>query len=70
LLIEIGQPGLLMIAAQMLMFVPSAPLAQNPLLYAAFDYMLFCFFQTFSQKTNSFMKSNKRIAFTAFFLFP
>ena len=28
---EIGQPGLLMIAAQMLMFIRSAPLAQNPL---------------------------------------
>jgi hypothetical protein len=35
LLTEIGLPGLLMIAAQMLMFIPSAPLAQNPLLYAA-----------------------------------
>jgi hypothetical protein len=34
LLIEIVQPGLLMIAAKMLMFIPSAPLAQNPLLYA------------------------------------
>jgi hypothetical protein len=31
-LIAFGQPELLMIAAQMLMFVPSAPLAQNPLL--------------------------------------
>jgi len=29
---EIGLPGLLMIAAQMLMFFPSAPLAQNRLL--------------------------------------
>jgi len=29
-----GQPELLMIAAQMLMFIPSAPLAQNPLLAA------------------------------------
>ena len=29
---EIGQPELLTIAAQMLMFIPSAPLAQNPLL--------------------------------------
>jgi hypothetical protein len=34
LLIEIGLPKLLMIAAQMLMFIPSAPLAQNPLLAA------------------------------------
>jgi hypothetical protein len=32
MLIEIGLPGLMMIAAQMLMFIPSAPLAQNRLL--------------------------------------
>jgi hypothetical protein len=31
LLIEIRQPELLMIAAQKLMFIPSAPLAQNPM---------------------------------------
>ena len=29
---EFGQPELLMIAAQMLMFIPSAPLAQNHML--------------------------------------
>jgi hypothetical protein len=34
LLIAFGQPELLMIAALMLMFIPSAPLAQNHMLHA------------------------------------
>jgi hypothetical protein len=40
LLIAFGLPGLLMIAAQMLMFIPSAPLAQNHMLVAVFIHSL------------------------------
>jgi hypothetical protein len=38
LLIAFGLPELLIIAAKMLMFIPSAPLAQNPLLCVRFSH--------------------------------
>ena len=37
---EFGLPELLMVAAQKLMFIPSAALAQNPLLLAGFIGLL------------------------------